>query len=465
MIFGRENELAALNDLYEKGEFQFAVIYGRRRVGKTRLIQEFCQDKKSVFYVAIEQNDVEALRQFTEVIKQSFQQDETLAFIDNFQNWDAALRFVANKAKSEQIVLVIDEYPYLVKSNKSLPSQIQKLIDQVFKKSQLFLILCGSSMSFMENEVLNYKSPLYGRWTAQFKIRPLDYFDSIKILSRWKPIEQLYGYAVAGGVPQYLLTLADHSNFRNAVTQSILNPRGILFEEPMNLMKQEMREPAIYNSIIKAIASGASRQKDISDAIHEDSKKIANYLTALIDLEIIEKQYPLDAPDRKKVIYRLKDNLFAFWYRFIPKALSLIEMGFAEETYEKMIEPYFSDYFGYIFEDISTQYLLRKNREKKLPQVFHRFGKWWGQDPIKKTAEEIDIVASNDHMALFAECKWRNQKMSLRVFETLKYKSQLTQKNKDKIYYLFSKSGFTMDLVRLQNNDLGLVSVDDILNV
>src|SRR5690606_36978768 len=121
------------------GEFQFAVIYGRRRVGKTRLIQEFCQDKKSVFYVAIEQNDVEALRQFTEVIKQSFQQDETLAFIDNFQNWDAALRFVAYKAQSERIVLVIDEYPYLVNSNKSLPSQIQKLIDQVFKKSQLFL--------------------------------------------------------------------------------------------------------------------------------------------------------------------------------------------------------------------------------------------------------------------------------------------------------------------------------------
>lgn len=465
MFYGRESELAELNNLYYKEGFQFPVVFGRRRVGKTRLLQEFCKDKKAVFYVAIEQNDIEALRQFSEVIKQSFPDDETLRFIEIFPTWDAGLRFVANKAQSDRIIIVIDEYPYLVNGNKSIPSLLQKLIDQVFGTTQLFLVLCGSSMSFMENEVLNYKSPLYGRRTAQFRIRPLDYLDSIKLLSKWKPIEQLYGYAVAGGIPLYLLTLGDHPNFKSAIIQSVLNPRGTLFEEPVNLMKQEMREPALYNSIIKAIASGASRQKDISDTIHEESKKIANYLSALIDLEIIEKQFPLDSPEGKKVIYRIKDNLFAYWYRFIPKALSLIEMGLAEEAYQNLIEPYFNNYFGLIFEDISRQYLVRLNREKRLPYLFSHFGKWWGQDPFTKTPQEIDIVASNDQIALFAECKWRNEKTSIQVFEMLKYKSQLTQKGKERIYYLFSKSGFTKGLIEHQTNQLHLVKVEEMLNL
>lgn len=463
MFFGRENELEELNNLYNKKGFQFPVVFGRRRVGKTRLLQEFCKDKKAVFYVAIEQNDVEALRQFTEVIQQSFPEDETLSFIGLFPSWDDALRFVANKAQAQRIVLVIDEYPYLVSGNKSIPSMIQKLIDQIFVNTQLFLILCGSSMSFMENEVLNYKSPLYGRRTAQFRIRPLDYLNSINILSKWKPIEQLYGYAVAGGIPLYLLALADYPDFKSAVIQTILSPRGTLFEEPANLMKQEMREPAIYNSIIKAIASGASRQKDISDTIHEEAKKIANYLTALIDLEIIEKQFPLDAPEGKRVIYRIKDNLFAFWYRFIPKALSLIEMGLPEEAYQRLVEPYLNDYFGLIFEDISRQYLVRLNRERKLPHLFLQFGKWWGQDPHTKTPQEIDIVASNDQVALFAECKWRNEKTSIQVLESLKYKSQFTQKDKEKIYFLFSKSGFTNEVNQLKSDVLNLIKIDDML--
>lgn len=463
MFFGRESELKELNNLYNKKGFQFPVVFGRRRVGKTRLLQEFCKDKKAVFYVAIEQNDVEALRQFTEVIQQSFPEDETLSFIGLFPSWDDALRFVANKAQAQRIVLVIDEYPYLVSGNKSIPSMIQKLIDQIFVNTQLFLILCGSSMSFMENEVLNYKSPLYGRRTAQFRIRPLDYLNSINILSKWKPIEQLYGYAVAGGIPLYLLALADYPDFKSAVIQTILSPRGTLFEEPANLMKQEMREPAIYNSIIKAIASGASRQKDISDTIHEEAKKIANYLTALIDLEIIEKQFPLDAPEGKRVIYRIKDNLFAFWYRFIPKALSLIEMGLPEEAYQRLVEPYLNDYFGLIFEDISRQYLVRLNRERKLPHLFLQFGKWWGQDPHTKTPQEIDIVASNDQVALFAECKWRNEKTSIQVLESLKYKSQFTQKDKEKIYFLFSKSGFTNEVNQLKSDVLNLIKIEDML--
>jgi len=181
-------------------------------------------------------------------------------------------------------------------------------------------------------------------------------------------------------------------------------------------------------------------------------------------LEIIEKQFPLDAPEGKRVIYRIKDNLFAFWYRFIPKALSLIEMGLPEETYQRLIEPYFNDYFGLIFEDISRQYLVRLNRERKLPHLFLHFGKWWGQDPHTKTPQEIDIVASNDQVALFAECKWRNEKTSIQVLESLKYKSQFTQKDKEKIYYLFSKSGFTNEVNQLRSASLNLIRIEDMLS-
>ena len=442
MFIGREAEMKKLNRLYKDKGFQMPVIYGRRRVGKTRLISEFCSDKKTVFYAAIEQNDREALRMFSEALLQGLPGKQS-SFISSFDSWDSAFRYAAECAEDQRIVLVIDEFPYLAAANPSLPSILQKAIDHYFTETNLFLILSGSSMSFMENQILNYKSPLYGRRTAQFKIQPLDCFDSIKFFSDWRRDEQFFGYGITGGIPQYLLAAKRHGSFKEAVMEEFLTGNGVLFEEPANLMKQEMREPAVYNSIIRAIAGGASRQIEISTKVGIPSKSVANYLKALIELEILEKQYPYGDTNSRKVIYRVKDQLFRFWYRFIPGALPLIGMGLPEEAYEKTIFPYFRDYFGPVFEDICRQYLCRLNRQKRLRTIYHAFSRWWGTDPQTRQQEEIDIVGADAEWALFGECKWKSEKIDQGELEKLHRRSMLLLKDKKREYYLFSKSDFT----------------------
>lgn len=466
MFVGRETELTGLNRLYEKKGFQMPVIYGRRRIGKSRLMQEFCKDRKTVFYVAIEQNDREALRLFSDVVLQELQGNES-PFLSGFESWDMAFRYVADFAKSEKLILVIDEFPYLAGGNASIPSILQKAIDRYFIDTQLFLMLCGSSMSFMETQILDYKSPLYGRRTAQFKIEPMDYLDSARFLSGWSPEEQLMGFGLAGGVPQYLLAIGANADFREALVNEFLTSSGTLFEEPTSLMKQEMREPAVYNSIIKAISEGASRQVDISNRAGMQSKSVAVYLKALVDLGVIEKQFPYGERNSKKVIYKVKDQLFRFWYRFIPKSLSFIEMGMAENACEKIIGPMFNEYFGPVFEDICLQYLIRMNRGKKLNAVYSSFGRWWGTDHNTRQQEEIDIVGSDDTMALFAECKWKSEKVRTADYEKLQMRSMLIEKDKKREYCLFGKSGFTEGLKRKasESDNIRLVKMQDLFRI
>ncbi len=462
MFHGRKAELDTLTDLYKKDGFQMPVIYGRRRVGKTRLIEEFCKDKRAIFYVGIEQNDVLALKAFSQVVLDKLPSQD-LQFADAFTSWSMAFKYIAAHAKNERLILAIDEYPYLVNGNKSLSSILQNAIDHDFKGTQLFLILCGSSMSFMENQLANYRSPLYGRRTAQIKLRPLDYYDSVKFFSHWAPQDRLYGYGVAGGIPQYLLMLSQQTNIRNAIKENLLKNTGALFEEPINLMKQEMREPATYNSIIQAIAEGATKQNEIASAIGEETKKTANYLRSLLDLEIIRKEYPIGDKNVRRVVYRLEDNLFRFWYRFIPDALPLIEMNLSNEAYDRLVSPFMSDYFGHIFEDISKQYLLRLNRINRLPALYFEFGRWWGANPDTRQEEEIDIVGAARQDALFAESKWKNSRVGLDIFKALVMKSRLTQKGKTPAYYIFSKSGFSDALQNLGRQDLHLVKAAELL--
>ena len=314
MFHGRARELKVLSDLYTKDGFQMPVIYGRRRVGKTRLIQEFCKDKRAIFYVGLEQNDVLALKAFSQAVIDQLP-SEDLQYAEAFTSWTIAFKYIAAAAKKQRLILAIDEYPYLANGNPALPSILQNAIDHDFAGIQIFLIPSGSSMSFMENQLVNYKSPLYGRRTAQIKLRPLDYYDSAKFLTHWEPSERLYGYAVAGGIPQYLLMIGQGVNLKSAIMENLLKNTGALFEEPMNLMKQEMREPATYNSIIMAIAEGATRQKEIASTIGEEAKKTAIYLRSLLDLEIIRKEFPLGENNKRRAIYRLEDNLMNTYQR------------------------------------------------------------------------------------------------------------------------------------------------------
>jgi len=462
MFIGRDRELHALDKLYKSDKFEFAVIYGRRRVGKTALINQFIGDKKAIYFMGVESNEKQNLENLSKSI---IEYSSGIHADTSFVSFQAALEYVFKLAENERIILAIDEYPYVARSSKSLASTLQLLIDKYKDTSKLMLILCGSSMSYMEDHVLAYKAPLYGRRTAQMKILPFDFEESCRYFNNLSDEDKALIYGIVGGTPQYLLQMSDKLSVEENIKNTYLNPMSFLYEEPINLLKQEVREPAIYNAIITAIATGHTRMSEISTKVGEDTNVCANYLKNLMNLGIIQKETPYGEKASKKSVYSIEDNMFYFWYRFVLDNNSVIARGAADIVY-KRIEPQLSDYMGRVFEEICMQYLWKQLLAGNAPIEFASLGRWWGNDPIQRSQAEIDIMGEQDReSALFAECKWRNEKVDLDILETLIGRSKLFRYTKVH-YYLFSKSGFTKgckDKAEEMGN-VTLVSYADIIN-
>lgn len=454
MFIGREREVAALDRLYESNKFEFAVIYGRRRVGKTALINHFIDNKKAIYFMGVESNEKQNLENFSKSI---IEYSSGIEAETSFLSFQAALEYVFKLAEKKRFILAIDEYPYVARSSKSLASTLQLLIDKYKDTSKLMLILCGSSMSYMEDEVLAYKSPLYGRRTAQMKIFPFSVDEACRYLKNYSDEDKALAYGIVGGTPQYLLQMDDRLSIEDNIKNTYLNPISFLYEEPTNLLKQEVREPAIYTAIITAIAVGASRMSDISNKVGEDSNICANYLKSLINLGIVKKETPYGEKTSRKSIYSIEDNMFRFWYRFVPNNNSVIMRGAADIVYRR-IEPQLSEYMGAVFEEICKQYLWKLLLDGNSPVEFSELGRWWGNDPIEKKQTEIDIMGEQDKQtALFGECKWTNEKVDLGVLETLIKRSKLFSYINVHLF-LFSRSGFTKGCID-KANELGNVSL------
>ena len=461
MFIGREKELKALNNLYNSGKFEFAVIYGRRRIGKTELIKKFIDDKNAIYFMGIESNVKLNLENFSKSI---LEYSSGISADTSFANFQVALEYVFQLAEKERIILVIDEYPYVARSSKSLASTLQLLIDKYKDHSKLMLILCGSSMSYMEDHVLAYKAPLYGRRTAQLKLLPFTFEETCSYLINLSDEDKALMYGAVGGTPQYLLQIDDQRSVEYNIKNTYLNPTSFLYEEPTNLLKQEVREPAIYNAIITAIATGASRMADISAKVGEDTSVCTNYIKNLISLGIVQKETPYGERASRKTIYSISDNMFRFWYRFVLENNSIIARGADDLAYKK-IAPFFADYMGKVFEDIATQYLWKLLLTGQSPVEFTSLGRWWGNDPRTRSQTEIDIMGEQDkNSALFAECKWTNEKVDLSVLETLVQRSALFDYKRVHLF-LFAKTGFTKGCIDKATalGNVTLVTYADIL--
>lgn len=454
MFIGRERELKSLERLYASGKFEFAVVYGRRRVGKTALLTQFIQGKKAIYFMGVESNAKQNLENFSKSI---LEYASGIAAETSFVSFQAALEYVFKLAETDRIVLVLDEYPYVARSSKSLASTLQLLIDKNKDNSKLMLILCGSSMSYMEDQVLAYKAPLYGRRTAQIKLLPFDFEETCRYFSHFEGEDKALAYGIVGGTPQYLLQINDRLSIEENIKNTFLNPISFLYEEPVNLLKQEVREPAIYTAIITAIAAGASRMSEISSKVGEDTNVCASYIKNLISLGIVQKETPYGEKASRKSLYSIEDNMFRFWYRFVLENNSLIARGAADLVYQR-ITPQLGHYMGKVFEEICRQYLWKLLLEEKSPVEFTSLGRWWGNDPVERAQAEIDILGEQDKTtALFGECKWTNEKVDLGVLETLVHRSRLFSYSKIH-YYLFSKSGFTKGCIE-KANELGNVTL------
>ena len=461
MFYCREKEIRTMNQRFDKGNFECIVIYGRRRVGKTALINEFCKGKPAIYFSALNASAQENLEALSKAIYLYKNPGEVNAPV--YQNYENALDAVTEIAKERRVVFVIDEYPYLAKSERSISSRLQHVIDHIWQNSRLFLILCGSSMSFMEYQVLGYESPLYGRRTAQFKVQALTYREVTAFHQGLCVEDQALLYGITGGVPHYINKLEVEGDLDEAVKENLLNTSSYLFEEPENLLKQELREPAIYNSVISAIAGGASHANEIATKVGLESGICAKYLRVLLELGILKKETPIMEKAGKKTIYIIDDNFFRFWYRFVPGNMSAISAGRMEQIYERAIRPYFSDYMGLIFEKMCLEYLLRYAQE--LPILLSDAGQWWGTDPKTRKEVQIDIVGVpvEGQEYIIGSCKYKNTPVGVDELELLRQYASVFRQGCRFHYFIFSKGGFTKALRELSGQgEVTLLTLEDI---
>jgi len=356
-------------------------------------------------------------------------------------------------------LIIIDEFPYLCISNQALPSILQKIWDEKGKESNIFLILCGSYMSFMEKEVLGSKSPLFGRRTGQIALHPLS-FENLKFFfPRYSEEDRVFAYSILGGTPAYLQRFSDHKTIEQNVKEEILNKNGFLFSEPRFLLIEELREPAIYFSILKAIAFGRTRLNEIvQETGISDPHKVNKYLSVLRELRIVKREVPIteDKPHKsRKGIYLLADPFFRFWFRYVLPNMSYLEEGDINYVWQEKIKPSLDSFTGFTFEDICLQRLKNLNRKNMLPFKTRNIGRWWNNK------EEIDIVAYDDQQSfIFSECKWKNKKVGLNELYDLERKADNFFDAKQKYFALFSKSGFSEELKNLSSQRKDILLFD-----
>lgn len=458
-FIGREYELKELNEEYNKGNFALSVIYGRRRVGKTYLIKEFLKDKKGYYFVALESNALINLSLLSIAV---YEACGNLKGLPDFLDFESAFRYLFEYTKENRIVFVIDEYPYLAQTAEYISSLLQKLIDEYRDNSKLFLILCGSSMSFMENQVLAYKSPLYGRRTSQLKINPFNYLDAAKFVESYSYKEKAIVYGLTGGIAEYLTFFNDNVELKTNIINNFLKTSGRLFEEATNLLKQELRQPKTYNDILFAIAGGASKLNEIATKLNMQTGGLTYYINSLVELGIVEKKTPVLDRKTKRPVYVIKDTMFRFWYYFVQKNMNLINMELGEMVYDKQVKTRLNEYMGSVFEKITIEYFEQRLRKGKLNFIPTDYGNWWGNDKIRKKESEIDLLAYDENNNyLFAEVKWKNKKADEIVLNELIEKS-MNFGCLDRHYWLISLSGFE------ENNEydgVELIDINDIYEV
>ena len=462
MFVGRDRELDQLQQAYDSGKFECIVVYGRRRIGKTTLINRFLEDKPNIFYSAIEATQQGNLAALSGAISAYRNHDGLDIHAPLYSDFSSAVESVFAMAADQRLVWVIDEYPFLAQADRSVSSVLQHAIDKHKDHSQLMIVLCGSSMSFMERQVLDYTSPLYGRRTGAIKLMPFTFDETRQFTSSLTRDHSAIAYGLTGGVAQYLEWLNPSDDISNVIENRMISPSCNLFDEPYMLLQQEVRKPAEYNEMIRNIATGSSRMSEIASASQMPTSQAQMYLTNMIDLGILDKEIPFGAKGRSKTIYRIKDSFFRFWYRYIPRSMSAIQAR-RLNLVTRMIMDDLPRFMGPVFEEISLQWIWGRGYDQ-LPFPVLQAGRWWGSDPKTRQREEIDIVATGENLdrAIFCECKWRNDLVGETELRTLQYRSQLLP-YLDKHYILFSKTGFTDNLKQLvaEDNTVQLISFGD----
>ncbi len=457
MFIGREVELQRLEKMYKSNKLEFVTVYGRRRVGKTTLINHFIKGKRSIFFACQKSSPSENLAEL------SRQVSTFLGYGVTFPSFTEAFRAIIRYAIDERLLFVIDEYPYLAKKDdNAISSIIQNILDHEAKETKLFLILSGSSVSFMEDEVLGKESPLHGRITAQFLVKPFDYLDSSRFVPSYSSADKAIVYGVTGGIPRYLELFDDSVSLKENLLYNIFDSNSVLFNERENYLKEEFSEVSTYSSILNAIANGCTKVTDIASRAGIQTGALPSYLRKLKEVGVIDKLVPLGESE-KKGIWRICDLFFRFHSFFVSRNISTIVSARIGESFDKVVSPFINDYMGKVFEEISKQYI---QRYADLPFPLSLVGTWWGGSRTLHKEIEIDIVAESAVSSdkIIGSVKFRERKIGSEELDLMRSYSREMGGAGNFLYWFFSKSGFDEDFKKLAKEDksIRLYTIDDL---
>ncbi|WP_049920647.1 ATP-binding protein [Haloferax sulfurifontis] len=453
-MINREQELEWLTSHLRRNDRQFLVIYGRRRVGKTTLVttalDSLAQDTH--YYLCDQRGPEHNATQFARQCADHF--DDVPPDVDTFLD---AFRYLKGRVDGP-FVVALDEFSYLVAEDETIPSVFQTIVDEVLADTDISIVLLGSSISMMEEGVLSYESPLYGRRTGQWRLEPLTIGDVSKFFPQYDADTTIQTYSVLGGVPAYLEQFDGTQDLFSNIEQHILSKGEFLYEEPEFLLRQELREPTTYMAILEAIANGATRVTDIANRIEKKASGISRYLQNLTQLALVERETPVTDPDGRGV-YTLTDQFVRFWFRYVSPNRGTLEQGRTDPVRESIAET-LPTHTSFAFEEVCRQ----AARTPSFPVSSSRVGRWWYNE------QEIDVVGLNPHTkTLFlGECKWTTSSVGQSLLDDLEGTEPDVRwqgSDRDIEYGLFSRSGFTDDLVEdtAQRDDVHLFTPSDVL--
>ena len=456
----RKNELKILEEEYQREESSMVIIYGRRRVGKTELIRQFIKNRHAIYFLATEE---------AESMNREVFQEQVAEFLDNdllraakIERWEPIFQQIAIAAQSQRIIIVIDEFQYIGQSSPAFLSVFQKIWDTVLKNSNIMLILCGSLVSMMKSQTLHRDSQLYGRRTAQIRLRPIKFEFYHEFFNENLSYEELVKrYSVTGGVPKYIEMFQRGTDLTSAIKENILNPSSYLFEEPYFLLQKEVTDIGSYFSILRVIAAGNHKSSKIATVMQQKQTNLPRYLSVLMDLDLVEREVPVTEanPDKsKKGLYHIKDNFIRFWFQFIYPNRNYIEMGHSDVVTNRLLQNFTDNQVSFVYEQICQDKLWELSANGKLPGILERIGRWWDN------SHEIDVVgvSNADKLLVLGECKFWNGPIGVNILTELEQKAAFVNWNQDTritIYVLFSINGFSDGLITVSKarNDVILI--------
>jgi AAA+ ATPase superfamily predicted ATPase len=461
----RERELADLTALWQHPEAQLAIVYGRRRTGKTTLLAQFAQDKPHLFWVADRFPAQTLLANFSQTIYrlEHSMMESSPGF--TYPDWEMAFHSLGQLAQERRMAAVLDEFPYAVEAEPALPSLLQSLWDHHLKQTQLFLVLCGSHIGMMERELMAYRAPLYGRRTGQLLIRPLDFSALSQFFPHWSPIQQVTAYAILGGIPSYWEQFEPHHTIETNIREYILRSSSLLYFEPLFLLYEELREPRNYMGILRAIAYGHRQMQDIAAASGVSRTNLPRYLETLRDLHLVERHVPATErqPERsRRGFYRLADNYLNFYFRFVAPYREDLEQGYLDRAW-RAIDQQLNAFVGTTaFEELCRQWVNQRGREGQLPFIPERVGSYWDRQT------QVDVVGLNweQQTAFLGEARWTSRPLGASALAELRAKTSAVLPSSDwHVHYaLFSRSGFTEQLrTQADNEGVWLVGLSEIV--